>query len=237
MATVTAYGLGQEGAVHIKLCTANTEVLAPRGITSEFLTGYTAKLSDMEKKAAAASLAKEGTGVLTERESGKRGSVMSGIRKVNDIVKATYPKGGAIWKAFHIGDQPINSTKVILRWANDCLEAAEEHKAELLANGLLQSDIDDLKSDAAQLKATDTDQETSKKSSKPAAFKEYRTAMDDVETMSDKIISIASAAFKKDPDTLKQFKAAKKLRYMPAPRKQKTPAAEVKTGEAAPAAK
>jgi hypothetical protein len=236
MATITAYGLEQEGRVIPKLCTTQAESLPPRGITPEFLTRFDGLLKDLEKKAGEANLAVERKETLSEQEEQKRNDVLDCIRKIQSIVKNVFPKGSAVWKAYHVGDQPNNSTKLILKWANDCMESSDEHKSELLANGLLQSDLDELKAEIALLKSIDADQEEYKKSKLPIAQNALVIAMDNVKAASDKIHAVAATAFKKNPEILQQFEAAKKLRYeVPARKPKQPPTTDDKSGAAPPA--
>jgi hypothetical protein len=162
----------------------------------------------------------ETTGELTGQEEDWRTKVLQDCSRVTDIVKIALPKG-ATWKPFHIGDKLSQSTRTILKRANDCLKAAKKHKPALMAKGLLQSDIDTLESDISQLQATDASQETSKRSDAPTATAACRKATNDVKQMCDQIHAVASAAFKGNSAKLKPYKEAKKLRYLPAPRKAK----------------
>jgi len=220
MGTVTWYGLGQEGGMLIKQCEADAAVLAPRGINADFLTNLGTSIKTMTDLSSDATVATETKEGLTGTEEEGRVTVEKDCSTITDIVKITFKKG-SVWKAFHIGATSSNSTKVIVKRGNDCLKMAKKYSAKLLANGVLQTDIDTLEQDIATLASADSVQEKAKNNDAPAATAAGRNAAEQVQQLLDRIHANASAAFKKTPEKLKPYKAAKKLRYLQAPHKAK----------------
>jgi hypothetical protein len=221
MGTFTWYGLGEEGGALIKQCEADAAVLAPRGINAEFLTSLGTSITTMTGLSSDATIAVETKEGLTGEEKDWRVTVLNDCSKITDIVKITFKKG-PVWKACHIGERQSKSTKVIVKRANDVLKTAKKYTTQLQANGMPQADIDTLEQDIAQLTAADSTQEKAKSSDAPAATAAGRDAAKNVRLLLDKIHANASAAFKGQPAKLKPYKAAKKLRYLPVPRKAKT---------------
>lgn len=221
MGTVTWYGLGQEGGALIQQCEADAVVLAPRGINADFLTNLGTSVKTMTDLSSDATIAVETKEGLTGTEKDWRVTVQKDCSKITDIVKVTFNKG-PVWKAAHIGNKQSNSTKVIVKRANDCLKLAKKYSAKLQEKGMPQADIDTLEQDIAKLAAADSVQQKAKGSDAPAATAASRNAATQVQKLLDQIHANASAAFKGQPEKLKPYKAAKKMRYLPAPRKAKT---------------
>ena len=84
---------------------------------------------------------------------------------------------------------------------------------------MIQADIDELKALAAELKQTDTRQETAKTKARPEATAAFDASVKALVDCADSIHTAAGLEFAKEPTIKAQFDAAKKLRYEPSDKK------------------
>jgi hypothetical protein len=156
---------------------------------------------------------------LSGQEAGKRQELYALIRPIQETAKKTFPKGDPRLKEFHVGDAWSDSTSLLLAWASDVATAATKYLDLLAPKGLVQTDIDALKELAAELKQTDTRQETAKTKARPEATAAFNASVKALIDCADSIHTAAGLEFAKEPAIKAQFEAAKKLRYEPSLKK------------------
>jgi hypothetical protein len=217
MATITSYGLAQEYRVYCGLCRAQATRLQGRGITEEKLTGGSDLIKIMQDTETAALNAETAKELLTQQEGMQRNELNVLLRAVVNAVKKQYGKGAKEGKDFHVGDYLADSTPKALQWADDVEKAYPKYKDDLQKQGIMPSDIESIKLSAAALEATDTLQETSKRSTTQATATAH-AALDAVVKFIDALYSAVNMEFAKEPAVRGDFEAAKKLRYQAAPK-------------------
>lgn len=217
MATITSYGLAQEYRVVCELGRAQAPRLQGRGITEEKLTGGSDLVKVMQDKETAALNAATAKEVLTQQETLQRNNLVILLRAVQNGLKKQFGKGAKEGKDFHIGESLTNSTPKTLQWADDLVKAYPKYKDDLLNQGIMQTDIDAIKATASSLEATDTQQETAKRTATQATAA-AEAAVNAVSKYIDSIHSAAIMEFAKEPAIRGDFEAAKKLKYQAPPK-------------------
>jgi hypothetical protein len=217
MATITSYGLAQEYRVDCGLCRAQATRLQGRGITEEKLTGGSDLIKIMQDTETAALNAETAKELLTRQEAMQRNRLSVLLRAVVNAVKKQFGKGAKEGKDFRVGEYLADSTPKALQWADDVVKAFAKYKDDLQKQGIMPVDIESIKASAAALEATDTQQETSKRSATQATATAH-AAFDAVVKFIDALYSAVNMEFAKEPAVRADFEAAKKLRYQAAPR-------------------
>ena len=220
MATITSNGLAQEYRVVCGLCRVQAARLQGRGITEEKLSGGSDLVKVMRDKETAALNAATAKEVLTEQESLQRNNLVTLLRAFQNGVKKQFGKGAKEGKDFHIGETLSDSTPKTLQWVDDVVQAYPKYKDDLLKQGIMQSDIDAIRATAASLEATDTQQETAKRTATQTTAA-AEVALIAVSKYIDSIHSAAIMEFAKEPAIRTDFEAAKKLRYQAPPKASK----------------
>jgi hypothetical protein len=219
MATISSEGAAQEQRVLSDLGTTYALRLGKRGVSPEKLKTYADLEADMESKRTEALGTDSSKRELSGQEAGKRQELYALIRPIQEAAKKTFPKGDPRLKEFHVGDASSDSTSLLLAWASDVAAAATKYLDLLSSKGLVQADIDALKSVAAELKQTDTRQETAKTKARPEATAAFNASVKALIECADSIHTAAGLEFAKEPAIKAQFDAAKKLRYEPSVKK------------------
>ena len=214
MSSITSEGLAQEQRVLNDLCSLYTARLQLRGITPERLTAYAATVTAMEKQRSDTTQTGTNKLDLTQQEEQQRTALSALVKKVQQGAKNTFPDGSPLLKDFHIGERLTSSTPLTIAWGKDLLAQWLTYKDVLIAKGgLIQTDIDELQTAIQALEATDTAQELAKKKGAPEATAAFKNAMETARQTADSLHGIATVEFKNEPNVLKQFELAKKLRY------------------------
>lgn len=218
MGTITSEGLAQEQRVLHELCTTYSSRLQLRGITPERLTDFTTTIAAMEKQRTDSGHVKTDKRDLTIQELQQCTTVIGNIKKIQQGAKNTFAEGSPQLKDFHIGEKLFVSTPLVIGWAKDLLENWESYKDQLTTKGgLIQADIDELRTAVTALEAADTAQELAKKKGAPEATAAFKAAVAAAKLAADALHGIAAVEFKNEPEILKQFELAKKLRYQQPP--------------------
>lgn len=219
MAHPTPEGLAQEEGALCILATAHIPELQERGITTEFLTGYAAKLKAMQDAFATHTGKTSDKMQLTVSEQVAKNELLADVRKMQGGAKRTFSKGSPQLKEFHVGEMYNRSTAILVKWATDIAAAWTKYKADLIKKGqLLQRDVDTMVANASVLSTTDATQENAKHVDAPEATAAALLAMADVEDAADTIYSAAEREFAKNPQLLGEFEALRPLRYAVPPR-------------------
>jgi len=219
MAHATPEGLAQEEGALCILATTHLTDLQARGITTEFLTDYAAKLQKMQDAFAAHAGKTSDKKQLTASEITAKNELLADVRKMQQGAKRTFPKGSPQLKEFKVGDKFNYSTALLGTWAAEIATAWTKYKADLISKGrLLQTDVDTMVANALVLKNADATQENAKHVDSPEATAAALQAMKDVEDAADGIYGAAEAEYAKNPQLLGEFEKLKPLRYAVGPR-------------------
>jgi len=219
MAHPTPEGLAQEEGALCILATAHLAELKDRGITTEFLIGYAAKLKAMQDAFSTHTGKTSDKKQLTVSEQVAKDELLADVRKMQGGAKRTFSKGSPQLEEFYVGEKYNHSTALLGKWATDIAAAWTKYKADLIKKGqLLQKDVDTMNANATVLASTDATQENAKHVDAPEATVAALQAMADVEAAADAIYGAAEAEFAKNPQMLGEFEALKPLRYAVPPR-------------------
>ncbi len=219
MAHPTPEGLAQEEGALCILATSHLAELKGRGITTEFLADYAAKLQKMLDAFATHIGKTSDKEQLTVSEQVAKNELVADVRRMQQGAKRTFAAGSPQLKEFHVGERYNRSTGVLDKWATDIETAWDKYKADLISKGrLLQSDADTMVANAAVLKNADASQENAKHVDSPEATAAALKAMADVEEAADAIYGAAQAEYAKNPQLLGEFEKLRPLRYAIPPR-------------------
>ncbi len=219
MSGTTPEGLEQEEGALCILTTNHLTDLQARGITSDFLTGYAAKLQAMKDAFAAHTGKTSDKEQLTVSERVAKNELLADVRIMQQGAKRTFPKGSPQLKEFHVGEKYNHSTALLGKWATDIAAAWTKYKTDLIAKGrLLQKDVDTMVANASVLASTDATQENAKHVDAPEATAAALLAMEEVEKAADDIYGAAEAEYAKNPQLLGEFEKLRPLRYAVPPR-------------------
>lgn len=223
MSTQTIYseGLADEHDLVVSLYADNKDALKDR-VSDDKITAYTAQKEDMETNRAAADQAEEAKENLTKQEDAAAADVAKRIHNVKEDVKKEFGRGSPEAKVFHSGEAHNNSSAVLAGWSSDYVKAFPKYQARLANQGLLPADITALGAAGVSLAALNKQQTESETTAKNAT-QAYNDSIDLIVKTADSIHNAAAIAFASQPDILAKFTAARKLRFVAPPRKQKTP--------------
>lgn len=219
MATITSHGLALEQSVLARLILAHIERFRKRGVTETTIAESQTVKDNRETKRSLASGERSGSKELTKKEASARDSLHSNCRKLQHAAHNVFPARSPQLKEFHVGDNIDQNTSIALGHARDIAAAGEKYKDRLITEGkLIQQDFDDLAASITAFDDTNAAQEVARTKDSPEATASHNEAMAALQKLLDSFHSTASVEFITEPEILKQFDQAKKLRFTPEPR-------------------
>ena len=221
MSNTNPEGAAQEGRVLDATTRMFLDMLRERDINEEFMATFAEKLDAVTRQQTVTGGVRSDSKQLTIDEHAAQKETLDFIRVIQSGVKSAFPMGSPQWTEFHVGESFGESTPKLLAVAADIVSGYDKYQTPLTAKKIMPKDKANLVTAAKTLSDIDTKQERAKKNDSPQATIEEQKALDEFFAMADLIYLAAGAEFKKQPEILKQFTEARKLRLAPTPKKQK----------------
>jgi hypothetical protein len=201
----------QDSDVLLKAIGQNREAMTAKGFTDERYTELANATGDLIEKEAAQARAVKLVNEKTAEQNDVMKKVIDTMQQIKDAAKSAFGNDPAKLNVFKVGGKITKSVKSTRSLAEYFKNLTVEYKDVLLANGLVQEDLDGLNSLYQQLISTDADQENAKKLKKTSTLVRNESAKALKELLF-KARNFAKSCFAKNPEILLQFKPLPKGR-------------------------
>ena len=201
----------QDSGNAIKAIDINRALLDSNGFTAETYTGITDARITLRQKETAQNNAVTFYKERTNAQNAEVSKAQDLIRRVRDAARGAYGKDKTKLEPFKVNDRMPESVKKLCSHCDYLSGIAEEHKTDLLSNGLIEEDLENLKTASINIDTADTTQENARKLQKSATIERDQAA----KVLEDKIYKFRKfikARFSKRPEISVQFEPIPKGR-------------------------
>ncbi|MBI5214407.1 MAG: hypothetical protein HY960_01500 [Ignavibacteriae bacterium] len=214
MSNPTIYGLVQEHSLVKELWLADKSRLEKRGATQARIDTYSTNIDAMKvsKSSSVGTRSDKKQSAVDEKKA--RGEALIPINKFRTAAKDVFGAKSPKLKEFSVGVTLTNSTPKMLEAITNIKNGWTKYQSALMEEGgILEEDYTELLDAEAALTMKDTAQEVKRKKEAPEMTTAVKKAMAAAVKQADFIHGKAEIEFAKEKDKLKQWKAARKLRY------------------------